>query len=91
MHLEAQIYDDNDQIIQINGYFIQGQQGMKGYYGEQETPDDPNEIEIESAFDHNDNEIELTKDQTEWAIEALWEEAKTSWKIEKEKPVFWRH
>jgi len=78
MNLQAQIYDDNDQIIQINGYFIQGQQGMKGYYGEQETPDDPNEVEIESAFDHNDNEIELTKDQTEWAIEALWEEAKTS-------------
>lgn len=77
MHLEAQIYDDNDQIIQINGYFIQGQQGMKGYYGEQETPDDPDEVEIESAF-LGDKEIELTEEQTEEALEALWEEAKTS-------------
>ena len=77
MHLEAQIYDDNDNLIQINGFCIRGQQGMKGYYGEC-TPDDPDEVEIESAFDHNDNEIELTKDQTKWALEALWEECKTS-------------
>jgi predicted protein tyrosine phosphatase len=74
MHLETQIFDDNDNLIQINGYVIRGQQGMKGYYGEC-TPDDPDEVEIQSAFDHNDNEIELTEEQTEWATEALWDEA----------------
>ena len=77
MHLEAQIYDDNDNLIQINGYLIVGKPGIRDWYGNLETPDDPNEVEIESAFDHDGNEIELTKDQTNWAIEAMWDEAKT--------------
>ena len=75
MHLEAQIFNEDDQLIQINGYCIRGQQGMKGYYCEC-TPDDPDEVEIESAF-IGDDEIELTEEQTEWALEALWNEAKT--------------
>ena len=69
------IFDEQDRIIQINGYYIRGQQGMKGYYGEG-TPDDPDEVEIESAF-LGDEEIELTDEQTEWAREALLDEAKT--------------
>ena len=76
MHLETQIFNDNDQLIQINGYLIKGQRGMRDMYGQLETPDDPDEVEIESAF-LGDEEIELTKEQTEWAIEALWDEAKT--------------
>ena len=76
MHLETQIFDDNDQLIQINGYLIKGQQGMRDMYGQMETPDDEDEVEIESAF-LGDEEIELTKEQTDWAIEALWDEAKT--------------
>jgi hypothetical protein len=75
MHLEAQIFNEDDQLIQINGYCIRGQQGMKGYYGEC-TPDDPDEVEIESAF-IGDDEIELTEEQTEEALQALWDEAKT--------------
>ena len=76
MNLQAQIFDDNDNLIQINGYLIAGQRGMRDMYGQMETPDDPDEVEIESAF-LGDEEIELTKEQTEWAIEALWDEAKT--------------
>ena len=77
MHLETHIHDDNDNLIQINGYLIVGKPGIRDIYGCQESPDDENEVEIESAFDHNGDEIELTKDQTQWAIEALWDEAKT--------------
>ena len=76
MHLETQIFDDNDNLIQINGYLIKGERGMRDMYGQMETPDDEDEVEIESAF-LGDEEIELTKEQTEWAIEALWDEAKT--------------
>ena len=75
MNLQAQIFDESDNLIQINGYCIRGQRGMSGYYGEC-TPDDPDEVEIQSAF-IGDDEIELTEEQTEWAIEALWDEAKT--------------
>lgn len=77
MHLETQIYDDDDNIIHINGCIIVGKLGIKDCYGQLETPDDPTEVEIESVFDHEGNEIELTKYQTNWAIEALWNEAKT--------------
>jgi len=76
MHLETHIFNDQDQLIQINGYLIVGQRGMKDMYGQQETPDDPDEVEIESAF-LGDKEIELTDEQTEWAREALFDEAKT--------------
>ena len=75
MNLQTMIFDEQDRIIQINGYCIRGQQGMKGYYGEC-TPDDPDEVEIESAF-LGDEEIKLTNEQTEWAREALFDEAKT--------------
>ena len=76
MHLETHIFNDQDQLIQINGYLIVGQRGMRDMYGQQETPDDPDEVEIESAF-LGDKEIELTEEQTEWAREALFDEAKT--------------
>ena len=46
MHLEAQIYDDNDNLIKINGYLIVGKPGIRDWYGNLETPDDPNEVEI---------------------------------------------
>ena len=76
MNLQTMIFDEQDRIIQINGYCIRGQQGMKGYYGEC-TPDDPDEVEIESAF-LGDEEIELTEEQTEEALQALWEESRIS-------------
>ena len=76
MNLQTQIFNDHDQLIQINGYLIVGQRGMRDMYGQMETPDDPDEVEIESAF-LGDKEIELTDEQTEWAREALLDEAKT--------------
>ena len=76
MHLETHIFNDQDQLIQINGYLIVGQRGMKDMYGQMETPDDEDEVEIHSAF-LGDEEIELTDEQTEWAKEALFDEAKT--------------
>ena len=76
MNLQTQIFNDHDQLIQINGYLIVGQRGMRDMYGQMETPDDPDEVEIESAF-LGDKEIELTDEQTEWAKEALFDEAKT--------------
>lgn len=77
MHLETHIFNEHDQLIQINGYLIVGQRGMRDMYGQMETPDDPDEVEIESAF-LGDEEIELTDEQTEWAREALFDEAKIS-------------
>ena len=76
MHLETQIFDEQDRIIQINGYLILGRRGIRDAFGQQMTEDDHDEVEIESAF-LGDKEVELTKEQTAWAIEALWDEAKT--------------
>jgi hypothetical protein len=76
MHIETQIFDDKDNLIHILGYLIAGQRGIKDSFGQQMTEDDPDEVEIESAF-INDDEIELTKEQTEEALQALWDEAKT--------------
>jgi hypothetical protein len=73
MHLETAIFDENDQLIQINGYLIKGKPGIRDVYGQMETPDDEDEVEIESAF-LEDKEIELTEEQTKWALEALFEE-----------------
>jgi len=70
------IFDEQDRIIQINGYYIRGQRGIRDAFGQQMTEDDHDEVEIESAF-LDDKEVELTKEQTAWAIEALWDEAKT--------------
>jgi hypothetical protein len=76
MNLQTIIFDEHDRIIQINGYCIRGQRGLGGYYGEG-TPDDPDEVEIQSAF-LGDEEIELTEEQTEEALQALWEESRIS-------------
>ena len=46
MSLEVTIYDDEDKPIEIMGYLIKGQSGMRDIYGVQETPDDEDEIEI---------------------------------------------
>jgi hypothetical protein len=73
MHLETAIFDENDQLIQINGYLIKGKPGIRDVYGQMETPDDEDEVEIESAF-LEDKEIELTEEQTKWALQALFEE-----------------
>jgi len=78
MNVEAIIYDDKDNQIIVSGYIIEGMRGMHDYYGLAETPDDPDEIEIHSAIDINDEEIELTKDQTQWAIEEMWDNAAAS-------------
>ena len=75
MHIETQIFDDKDNLIQINGYLIAGQRGIKDSFGQQMTEDDPDEVEVESAF-LDDKEIELTKEQYEEALQALWDEAK---------------
>ena len=57
MNVETTIYDDNDDPIIVTGYIIEGVKGMRDYYGQLETPDDPDEIEIHSATDINDEEI----------------------------------
>jgi len=75
MNVETTIYDDNDNPIQINGYLIKGQRGIRDWYGNLETPDDPDEIEIHSATDINDEEIELTDAQLKHAEEQLWDNA----------------
>ena len=76
MNVETTIYDDNDNPIQINGYLIKGQRGIRDWYGNLETPDDPDEIEIHSATDINDEEIELTDAQLKHAEEQLWDNAR---------------
>ena len=76
MHLESEIYDDNDNLITVHGYLIVGQQGIRDCYGQMETPDDLPEVEFTEAYDHDDNEIDLTEVQKDEAIDALWEEAR---------------
>lgn len=78
MNIEAIIHDDNDNQIIVSGYIIEGMRGMHDYYGQAETPDDPDEIEIHSAIDVNDEEIELTEAQIKHAEEALWDNATAS-------------
>ena len=74
MELETVIYDENDNEITVKAFVIQGQRGMHDSFGQQETPDDEDEIEIEAAFDDDDNEVELTDAQQEEAINNLYNE-----------------
>ena len=76
MNVETTIYDDNDDPIIVTGYIIEGVKGMRDYYGQLETPDDPDEIEIHSATYINDEEIELTDAQLKHAEEQLWDNAR---------------
>ena len=74
MELETVIYDENDNEITVKAFVIQGERGMRDSFGQLETPDDEDEIEIEAAFDDDDNEVELTDAQQEEAINNLYSE-----------------
>ena len=74
MELETVIYDENDNEITVKAFVIQGDRGMRDSFGQLETPDDEDEIEIEAAFDDDDNEVELTDAQQEEAINNLYSE-----------------
>ena len=65
-------YGDDDQEFSVQAVLIPGMKGLRDRYGVQETPDDPDEIEIQSLVDKDGNEIWDDKIQ-EKAEEALWE------------------
>jgi len=73
MSLEVTIYDDEDKPIEIMGYLIKGQSGMRDAYGVQETPDDEDEIEIVSAIAEDGEELTLTDSQEREAMEMLFD------------------
>jgi len=73
MSLEVTIYDDQDKPIEIMGYLIKGQSGMRDIYGVQETPDDEDEIEIVSAIAEDGEELTLTDSQEREAMEMLFD------------------
>lgn len=69
MEIEAEFYDDQDNLRTVTGYVDEGQTGMS-YCGLQETPDDETEIVLA-------NESNLTVDEKDSALEALWVEYKS--------------
>lgn len=69
--METFIITDEGNIITIHGTVTRGQRGMRDNWGVQETPDDMDEYEIIEAYDSDSNDVELTKEQEEEAIEAL--------------------
>ena len=73
MEINTTIYDEHDNEIFVTGFVIKGQAGISNGYGQLETPDDEDEIEIYSARDEDDHEIDLTDAQQEEAIENLYQ------------------
>ena len=69
MEIEAKFYDEQDNLRTVTGYVDEGQKGMS-YCGLQETPDDETEIVLA-------NESNLTVDEKDSALEALWSEYKS--------------
>jgi hypothetical protein len=69
-------YGDDDQEFSVQAVLIPGMKGLRDRYGVQETPDDPDEIEIQSLVDENGIEVWDEKIQ-EKAEAALWEKINT--------------
>ena len=55
---------------------IQGQKGICEYGERQQTPDDDPEMEITSSMDAEGLDVELTPEEQQDALEALWGELK---------------
>lgn len=68
------IYDNEDRVITIDAAVISGQRGTRDYYGQMETPDDHDEIEILEAYYEDGTEVNLTAEQIEDAEATIWEE-----------------
>ena len=76
MSIEAHFYNENDQLIAVTGFLIQGQKGICEYGERQQTPDDEPEMEITSSMDAEGLDVELTPEEQQDALEALWGELK---------------
>ena len=68
-------YGKDDQEFTVEAVLIPGMKGMRDRYGVQETPDDPDEIEITSLVDKDGKQVfPLGTDRIyEAAEQALWE------------------
>ena len=71
--MNIQIYDENDKLITITANIIKGLPGISGDYGQKMTPDDEDEIEIVKSYDENDNDVILTPELYDYAIETILE------------------
>ena len=71
--MKVQIYDDNDRLITITANIIKGLPGITGDYGQKMTPDDEDEIEIVKSYDEDDNDVILTPEIYDYAIETILE------------------
>ena len=70
--MKVEIYDEKDRLITIRANIIKGLPGITGDYGQKMTPDDEDEIEIiESYYDETNEDVILTSQQYNEAIEAI--------------------
>jgi hypothetical protein len=72
--MQVTILSDSDERIHIEAEITRGQAGIRGLYGQRETPDDEDDIEITEALDDAYRDVELSSAEHERAIEAVIEE-----------------
>lgn len=65
--------DDHETELDITGHYYPGMPGSRDRYGVPLEPDDPDEMEIQSATNGDGAEVELTESEHERAIAKLWE------------------
>lgn len=78
--IQARIFDENDNEIEIVGNYTPPQRGSRDCYGVPMEPDEPDSVEVEAAF-LNGQEIELDTEDMKRAELALFEAISEDWKI----------
>ena len=71
--LETTLYTADDQPIYVSGVLIPGQPCSRFEYGAPMDPDDDPEVEVIAAVDEDGNDVELTAEQEEEAIEGFFQ------------------
>ena len=61
----------DEMTIYIDGVYIPGLPARRDEYGAPESPDDDPEVEITSATDEDGGDVELTDEETEEAMENI--------------------
>lgn len=77
--IQARIFNENDQEIEIVGNYTPAQRGSRDRYGVPMDPDEPDSVEVESAF-LDGQEIDLDAEDMKRAELALFEAIAEDWR-----------
>lgn len=69
--MQVTIYSETDELIHVEATITPGSAGISGLYGQRETPDDEDDIEITHAYNDSYEDVVLTAEEFELAMDAL--------------------